>query len=117
MGRGVWDICHRNPRHGGRILEQHAVQSSGLEGTVAGMARKAWKILGILRQSIKGPTLSSAVFVHPSTYIAFSSKFYAGIPSHSGRHVPFSLGSHRVQPKLANRKLHSAACVAPIQYA
>ena len=117
MGRGVWDICHRNPRHGGRILEQHAVQSSGLEGTVAGMARKTWKILGVLRQSIEGPTLSSPVFGHSSAYVAFASEFHAGFSSYCGRHVPFSIGSHRVQPKLASCKLYSAACVAAIQYA
>jgi hypothetical protein len=61
------------------------------------MAEKAWKILGVLRQSVKSPIITfSFNSFQPSTYVAFAATLYASIPSLDDKHVPVQLRAHRI---------------------
>ena len=55
MGGSVWDFGTRGAHHGGRVLEQHAVQLVHLKGEMGSVAQGAWQIRYLLRSSLESP--------------------------------------------------------------
>jgi hypothetical protein len=55
MGGSVWNFGTRGAHHGGRVLEQHAVQLVHLKGEMGSVAQGPWQIRYLLRSSLEGP--------------------------------------------------------------
>ena len=81
MGGSLGHLGEGDPCYGGRILEQHAVWASGLQGAVARVVEKAGLLSRLLREGEDGgPPASSPA--DASTYaVADSSvQFASAIP-------------------------------------
>jgi hypothetical protein len=55
MGGSFWNLGTRGAHHGGRVLEQHAVQLVHLKGEVGSLAQGPWQIRYLLRSSLEDP--------------------------------------------------------------